>query len=219
MTHAIHPTHAPTHAPTDDEREHREHRLYRVPVAALLRRRRALIQTNQKALHIAATRGGAIEMRLDWNGDASPGQLEIDVAVADWRPCDNIEPDIDNDIIALDARPAGAPFVLRVHRGPLHPAAPFQVKAIPIAWDPALPLAFPPDFTAIRGTHYYYAPDEPLLATSQPIDGIHQLELILQLGIDYEVSASVRHPTDPNQWRLIDPVVRTDTNGGGQEQP
>ncbi|MEM9492683.1 MAG: hypothetical protein AAGC55_26280 [Myxococcota bacterium] len=190
-----------------------------LPASLVLGDGRARSASADKAVHRAAVADCGVAIRVDWAGDGGLGRFEVEVAPDCWRPCRNLAVHDRSDVIYPDRPVAGTRFVAHLQRGPLHPHRAFAVKALPITWrvePPTAPLA-----TVLRDRDYVYAdsvvPERVDWHTSRPIAGVQRVTVPLQLGCAYELWVRLQHPTLSERWQLQDPILDTDTRGGGQE--
>ncbi len=195
--------------------------VYTLPVGALsLVAQRADDEAERGAMD-ALVADQAIDMRVDWNGDASSlGHFEVLVGVSTWQKCELIDPRgvAGIDVISPSTTQESATVRARFQRGPVHRGCPFGVKAVPIAWKQALPAQLDSSYVAMRGQDYEYAgglqPDLVPWTYSVRVDGVHRLILELSRGRDYEIWVRLQDPRDASKWMIQDPIVRTDPIGG-----
>jgi hypothetical protein len=167
----------------------------------------------------AAAGGHAIDLRVDWDGDASNlGQFDVLVGPGAWEECKLIDLGVHKDVIGTAEKLSGETFLARFQRGPVYGASSFGVKAMPIVWLQALPAVLDPSYVAERGKDYdYEAGIQPEIVPwtySVLSNGVHKLTLELSMGRDYEVWVRLQDPKNPNNWHIQDPIVRPGTGGG-----
>ncbi len=171
---------------------------------------------------LAAVDAAAIDLRVDWDGDtSSAGTFEVRVGASMWKACDLIDPSDPNDLISPDTELTGERLDVRFVRGPAHGSVPFAIKAIPVVWlqEPTGQIAA--GYTAARGTDYEYEnnadPQNMPWLYSAAVSGIQHLAIELATKRAYEVWVHLQSPSDPSQWQLQDPIVRTGSDGGNPD--
>ncbi|ACY13726.1 hypothetical protein [Haliangium ochraceum] len=167
----------------------------------------------------AALDVAAIDLRVDWDGDASSaGTFAVHLGANTWKSCELIDPDDPNDLISLSGELGEQALQARFLRGPENGAVPFTVKAIPIVWSNEPTGDIASDYEATRNTDYTYedgvSPADVPWTNSQLDGGIQRVTLELAPKGAYEVWVRLQSPSDSSQWKLQDPIVRSGNDGG-----
>ena len=176
--------------------------------------------THEREIRALRPVDAGFDVITDWPGDSGPGTFAIGGHPDEAEPFEHIEEDPTNDVAFPSERLRGKPFALRCQRGPAHPTSRFAVKAMPIHWLRTRPTQ--PDSAAVvtRDVDYRYqegvVPERIDWQEADLDDGVRRVILYLQLGTDYEIWVRLQHPDGSDNWRIQDPVVITDTGGGGQ---
>lgn len=201
--------------PSDlDHAGHAGKTIYTLPVDALVRLGQLASDEASRGHLEALFADQAIDLRVDWDGSASSmGQFEVLVSASTWKACELIDPDdIGIDVISLSQAPLGTTYLARFRRGPAHAGCIFGVKAVPIVWTQELPAQLAASYVAERGNDYeYQAQLQPELVPwtySVLAGGVQRLNLELSMASDYEIWVRLQHPTNPDSWRIQDPIVR-----------
>jgi hypothetical protein len=171
------------------------------------------------AVRDARSHNDTVHLRVDWNGFSDNlGTFEVQNLDSQWEAVGNLSPASPlKDLIAARPRPASNPFVIQIRRGPAHGTIPFQAWARRITWtsNPVVLGDLPSDFSAVRESDYIYAETEFPIYESRLEGGVQVVEIPLDLSHhDYELWVKLRHPTDPDRWSIIDPIIGHKDRGG-----
>ena len=175
---------------------------------------------DSKAYLVARVDRGGIDLRVDWDGDTeSLGRFEVMghcEGEAEWQQCERIDTDAMQDLISPHREVKCRGFQARFQRGPDHGNCPFKVKAVPIRWKENPGKDPGQSYIAERGKDYDRSVDavEVPWTCSLLLDGVQTLILELKTGSAYEMWVSLQHPTNPEMWLELDPIVRTDHGDG-----
>jgi hypothetical protein len=185
--------------------------IYRLPIGALAHQAQLAEDEGTRQIHTARATEQAIDLRVDWDGDASHlGRFEVLVDPSTWQPCDRLNP-YDTETDMVKALTSGTTFRARFQRGPDHKGCAFGVKAVPITWMGAQLKQLAASYVAQRGTDYEYeggiAPELISWTDAVLVQGVYRLTLELSMARIYEVWVRLQDPSDSNHWQIQDPIL------------
>lgn len=171
----------------------------------------------EDSLDIRQAQSYVIRVRVDWNGGSDLGTFEVLNSEGNWEPCGNLSPEgSTKDLILGGPKLIKEPFAVHIERGPTNVTCPFDAWARSITWkSAALPQGpLSTSFSAVRDQHYEYASKEERQMSILGADGIQVIKLMLDVGWDWELWISLRHPTLENVRCDQDPIIRPGDRGG-----
>jgi hypothetical protein len=189
--------------------------IYTLPIGTLSRQAQLAADEGTREIYTAEATDQAteqaIDLRVDWNGDASHlGHFEVLVKPSTWQPCGRLDA-YDTPTDMIKAPTSSTTFRARFQRGPVYNRCRFGVKAVPIVWKGAPLAQLDPSYVAQRGTDYEYEagilPDLVAWTESVFVEGAHRLILLLSKTGQYEIWVRLQDPNDPNHWQIQDPIV------------
>lgn len=190
-----------------------------LPLSALLSNRRDTGSANDYDVHRFAGDADSLRVRTDWDGDPqNHGLFSVLGPQNTWLACGNLAPDTPlNDLLLPTSKLSGTGLKLHIERGPMHPAVPFEVWAVPIEWNPSkAPGSEPPkEYVATRDIDYVCRPEAGVPKRISELQGHAQVAVLqLRTDVDYELWVKLLHPFRDGVFSLQDPVVSSDGQGG-----
>lgn len=214
------PNNATALKPVHASAAHRGHVVYRLPAPRV-----ALPRTpDERVIHEARLADSGIDLRVGWDGsEADPGRFEVLTEAGTWAACPHTDAsDAINDLMHTTADIGNKPFLVRVQRDAGDGGSGFAVKVLPVVGLGDLSDR-PSDSVAVRGRDYAYAEGvEPARIdwiASVEDQGVQSATVTLTPGRDYELWVRLSAPGAGTGWRVLDPIVRSGSAGGGQIPP